>query len=170
MRKIALSEILVNRRIEKLQEICVLEVQTSIKELFNVWKSNNESNYVLVELRQWFIELNFNIVLPMIVGKRYFGAMNELDEKEAQKCIKAVEEILRLMGQFTVGDAIPCLERFDFGGHVKAMKKTSKELDMILNEWLKERRNRTLNEKVDRDQDFMDALLSLFDGTTIEGF
>jgi len=70
-----------------------------------------------------------------------------------------------------MGDAIPCLERFDFGGHVKAMKKTSKELDMILDEWLKERRcNRTLNKKVDRDQDFMDVLLSLFDGTTIEGF
>jgi len=99
VRKVALSEILANRRIEKLQEICVLEVQTSIKALFNVWKNNNnESNYVLVELRQWFIELNFNIVLPMLVGKRYFGAMNELDEKEAQKCIKAVEEILRLMG------------------------------------------------------------------------
>jgi len=79
--------------------------------------------------------------------------------------------MLCLMGKFTVGDAIPCLEWFDFGGHVKAMKKTSKELDKILGEWLKERRcNRTLNEKADRDQDFMDVLLSLFDGTTIEGF
>ncbi|MCH95012.1 cytochrome P450, partial [Trifolium medium] len=106
VRKIAMSEILANRRIEKLQEVCVLEVQTSIKELFNVWKSNiNESEYVLVELKQWFIELNFNIVLPMLVGKRYFSSMNVLNEEEAQRCIKAVKEILRLMGEFTVGDA-----------------------------------------------------------------
>jgi hypothetical protein len=64
------------------------------------------------------------------------------------------------------------LKWFDFGGHVKAMIETSKELDEILGEMLKERRHeRTLSENVDgQDQDIMDVLLSLLDGATIEGF
>lgn len=42
----------------------------------------------------------------------------------------------------------------------------------FLGEWLDEhRRNRiTLGEKIGHDQDFMDVMLSLLDGTTIHGF
>ncbi|MCI16063.1 cytochrome P450, partial [Trifolium medium] len=81
--------------------------------------------------------------------------------------------MMHLFGVITIGDVIPWLKWFDFGGHVKAMIETSKELDEILGELLKERRHkRTLDEKVDghQDQDIMDVLLSLLEGTTIEGF
>ncbi|KAL5066342.1 hypothetical protein RYX36_028079, partial [Vicia faba] len=83
--------------------------------------------------------------------------------------------MLNLVGVFTVGDVIPFLKRFDIGGHVKAMKKSSKEMDKILSELLEEHRrdNKTLSEKDDVDpdhQDFMDVMLSLLDGTTVEGF
>ena len=58
--------------------------------------------------------------------------VTEGDQEMAQRCVKAVKEFMRLIGVFTVGDAIPFLRRFDFGGHEKAMKETGKELDNIL--------------------------------------
>jgi len=174
VRKIAISEIFSHRRVEQQQHFHISKVQGWIKELFDVWysKKNESSNYALVELKQWFTQLSFNIVLPMLVGKQYFGATNLTNEEEAQRCVKALEELMRLLGEFTIGDAIPFLKWFDFGGHVKAMKATSKELDKILGELLEERRHkRSLSEKINLDhQDFMDALLSLHDETPIEGY
>ncbi|CAL5185792.1 unnamed protein product [Lathyrus oleraceus] len=176
LRKLATLEILTNRRVEQQQHIRVSEVRTSIKELFDVWYSKNSesdsSNHVLVDMKQWFTHLTFNMVLQMVVGKRYFGARTNVGEEEAQRSVKALKDMMHLFGVITVGDVIPCLKLFDFGGHVKAMNETSKELDEVLGEWLKERRHeRSLGEKVDgEDKDIMDVLLSLFDGKTIEGF
>jgi hypothetical protein len=52
------------------------------------------------------------------------------------------------------------------------MNGTSKRLDKILGEWLKERRhNKILGENINgQNQDILDVLLLLFDGRTIEGF
>ncbi|AES74579.1 cytochrome P450 82A4 [Medicago truncatula] len=177
LRKIVTLEVLTNRRVKQQQHVRVPEVQASIKELFNVWTSkNNESyssNYVLVELDQWFTHLTFNMVLRMVVGKRYFGLTTSSEEEESKRCVNALKKWMHLLGVITVGDIIPCLNFFDFGGYVKTMKETSKELDKIFDEWLKERRHkRTLVENLDDqgNQDIMDVLLSLLDGTTIEGF
>ncbi|GAU46296.1 hypothetical protein TSUD_283220 [Trifolium subterraneum] len=176
IRKITTIEVFTNCRVEQQQHVRVSEVRASIKELFDVWSSKkNESclsNYVLVNMDQWFTHLTFNTVLRMVVGKRYFGVKTIEEEEKAQRCVKALKELMQLFGIVTVGDVIPCLKFFDFGGYVKAMKETSKELDKILDEWLKEHRHkRILGENVDRqDQDIMDVLISLLDRRTIEGF
>jgi hypothetical protein len=61
MRKIV-SIFLSNRRMEQLSHVRVAEVKTSIKELFHVWSSKkNDSGYLLVEMKQWFSQLVFNI-------------------------------------------------------------------------------------------------------------
>jgi hypothetical protein len=176
LRKIATLEILSNRRVEQAKHVHISEVRTSIKELCDVWSSKKSelgsSNYVLVDMKEWFTHLTFNMVLRMVVGKRYFGVETNVEEEEAQRCVQALKELMHLFGIITVGDVIPSLKLFDFGGHVKAMNVTSKRLDKILGEWLKERRhNKILGENVNgQNQDILDVLLSLFDGTTIEGF
>jgi len=170
LRKIVTLEILTTRRVEQLQHVRVSELQNSIKELHDVWCSQkSESGYALVELKQWFSHLAFNMVLRMVVGKRYFGGEN-LDNEKAQRCVKAVEEFMRLLGVFAVGDAVPWLRWFHFGGHEKAMKETAKELDSIIGEELEEHRKRKgLGEKDDEAQDFMEVMISLLDGRTIDG-
>ena len=170
LRKIVTLEILTTRRVEQLQHVRVSELQNSIKELHDVWCSQkSESGYALVELKQWFSHLSFNMVLQMVVGKRYFGGENLEDEK-AQRCVRAMREFMRLFGVFTVGEFVPWLRWFDFGGHEKAMKATAKELDSIIGEELEEHRKRKgLGEKVDEAQDFMDVMISLLDGRNIEG-
>ncbi|KOM56777.1 hypothetical protein LR48_Vigan10g266900 [Vigna angularis] len=170
LRKITTLEILSSRRVQQQQHVRVSELQSSIKQLYNLWCSQKgESGYALVELKQWFSHLAYNMVLRMVVGKRYFGSEN-LDDEKAQRCVKAVEEFMRLLGVFAVGDAIPWLRWLDFGGHEKEMKEIAKELDSILGEELEEHRQKKgLGEKVDKFQDFMDVMISLFDGKTIDG-
>ncbi|XP_061352569.1 cytochrome P450 82A3-like [Gastrolobium bilobum] len=174
LRKIVTSEFLSNRRIKLLSHIRVSEVQTSIKELLSVWSSStkNESNYVLLELKQWFSELTFNMVLRMVVGKRYFGATDVANNDKAERFLKNIWEFMRLMGTFTVADGVPSLRWLDIGGYEKAMKETAKEMDKTLSEWLEEhRQKRVLGEKIVGDRDFMDVMLSVLDDTqNIEGF
>ena len=68
-----------------------------------------------------------------------------------------------------VSDAIPYLGWLDWGGHVKAMKRTAKELDNILGEWLEEHKLKRASGEV-RDQDFMDVMLSVTDGRDFAGY
>ena len=60
---------------------------------------------------------------------------------------------MRLVGVFTVADAIPYLRWFDFGGHEKAMKENIKQLDIVVSEQLeKHRQKRGSGEKIKSDR------------------
>ena len=74
-------------------------------------------------------------------------------------------EFFRLTGTFVLGDAIPWLRWFDFGGHEKAMKKTAKELDQILEGLLDEHKRMKRLASESDEQDFMGVMLSYLDGT-----
>ncbi|KAK8678502.1 hypothetical protein V6N13_144000 [Hibiscus sabdariffa] len=130
MRKITASELLSNRRLELLKYIRASEVESSVKELYTLWaKQKFESTHVSVEMKKWVGDLNLNVILRMIAGKRFFGSVKESDEQEARRCRKAVREFFHFSGLFVVRDAIPFLGWLDLGGHEKAMKKTAKEFD-----------------------------------------
>jgi hypothetical protein len=75
LRKIATSELLYNRRLELLSYVRVSEVETTLQELYKLWtKKKSESGQILVELKQWFGDMILNVILRMVVGKRYFSA------------------------------------------------------------------------------------------------
>ncbi|KAK7271714.1 hypothetical protein RJT34_27839 [Clitoria ternatea] len=175
LRKIV-TVFLSNRKMEHvLSHVRVTEVKTSLKELFKVWcntaKDHHEGGggYVLVEMKQWFTQLVFNIVFQTMAGKRYFGEAAMVSEEEGGKCVKALRDFMHMLGVCTMADAVPILRWMNFG--VKAMKETAKELDVILDEWLVEHtQKRALGEKVDDHQDFMDMMLSVLEGATIDGF
>ncbi|KAL9323379.1 hypothetical protein ACSQ67_008236 [Phaseolus vulgaris] len=174
LRKIVTSEFLSNRKIAQLSHIRVSEVQTSIKELCNLCytsvnnknKKENESYSAatLVDMKEWFAHLTFNIIVRMVVGKRYFGVVHVEGKEKAERFLKNLEEFMNLMGTFTVADGVPCLRWFDFGGYEKAMKATAKEMDKLLSEWLEEHREKK------GDGDFMDVMISALNGAQLEGF
>ncbi|XLT63298.1 hypothetical protein HN873_019822 [Arachis hypogaea] len=173
IRKIVTLGFLSNYQIDLLSHVRVSEVQTSIKELFNVWtRKKDSSDFSQVELKQWFHELAFNTALRIVAGNRYFGETAVVNEEEAQRCLKALREFMRLIGTFTVGDAVPFLRWFDFGGVEKAMKENVKQLDGVVSGWIQEhRQNRVTGKRNNEgDMDFIDVMLSLIDGTTIQGF
>ena len=171
LRKITTLELLSNRRLEQLSYVRVSEVENDIKALYKLWmKKKNMSGLILVELKQWFWDLNLNVILRMIAGKRCFGTSDGVNEEEARRCQKALEEFFHLMGLFVVSDAIPFLGWLDWGGHEKAMKKTAKELDSILGEWLEEHKRRRASSEAKGEQDFMEIMLSILDGKELEGY
>ncbi|BAU01094.1 Cytochrome P450 [Vigna angularis] len=180
LRKIVTVDFLSNRRIEQLSHIRISEIQTSFKELYDLCytsvnnKKENESSYdaaTLVDMKEWFEHLTFNIIVRMVVGKRYFGVAHVEGKEKAERFMKNLDEFMNLMGTFTVADGVPCLRWLDFGGHEKAMKATAEEMDKLLSEWLEEHREKNgLDGKVKGDQDFMDVMISALNGAPIHGF
>lgn len=60
----------------------------------------------MVEMKKWFHEVAFNTVLRMVAGKRYFEDNVIVKEEEANRCLNALRDYMRLIGVFTVGDAV----------------------------------------------------------------
>lgn len=114
----------------------------------------------------------------MVAGKRYFGAGATCDnDDEARRCQKAINQFFHLIGIFVPSDAFPILGFLDINGHEKAMKKTAKELDFILEGWLKEHREKrkctSIEAKSTTDsavQDFIDVMLSLEEEGRLSNF
>jgi len=142
-----------------------------LKSLYKLWtKEKDGSDQILVELKQWFGDMSLNVMLRMIAGKRYFGVNHDVvHEKEARCCQKAVRDFFHFLGLFVVSDAIPYLRWLDLGGHEKVMKRTAKEIDNILTEWLEEHKRKRASGET-KEQDFMDVMLSVTDGADLGGY
>ncbi|KAD6119158.1 hypothetical protein E3N88_10429 [Mikania micrantha] len=160
MRKIATLELLSNRRLDMLKNVRLSEISSGINDLYGRWTQNSHRP-VVVDVSKWLEHMMLNIVVMMVAGKRYFGGGGGGDE--AERCQKAIVDFFRLMGIFVVSDAIPFLWWLDLQGYEKQMKKTAKDLDMVLGGWLDEHRRKRKSDDEDDDEvkDFIDVMLSL---------
>ncbi|KAH0684038.1 hypothetical protein KY285_021517 [Solanum tuberosum] len=161
MKKIVVLELLSNRRVQMLRHIREFEVKTSIKTMYERWskeKMNDSSNFVRIEMKQWFENLAMTIIIRMLFGKEH-------DFEEGKRARNVMTNFFKLLGAFVVADFIPSLRWLDIGGYEKEMKKNAKEIDYILEKWLVEHKNkRSCGEnKCEDDKDFMDIMLSLFE-------
>ncbi|XP_068323574.1 cytochrome P450 CYP82D47-like [Pyrus communis] len=173
IRKIVTLELLSIRKVELLKHIRVLEVNTFLEELHKTWSTRQKEDSndgVVVELKQWFGDMTLNVLVRMVTGKRYSVAADEDEKKEARRVQNALREFFHYAGLFLVGDAVPYLRWLDLGGHEKAIKKTAKELDTIVTEWLEEHKQRRAKGDAKGEQDFIDAMLSVLDGAELGGF
>ncbi|PSS31381.1 Cytochrome P450 82A3 like [Actinidia chinensis var. chinensis] len=167
LRKIISVEFLAIRRLELLKHVRVSETETSIKELYKLWREKkNSSGHVLVEMKQWFADLTLNVAVRMVAGKRFFGAGSG-DEEEGRRCQKAFREFFYFLGLFLVSDTVPFLRWLDLGGHEKAMKETGKEMDTIVSGWLEEHRRERATGVAQADEDFMDVMLTILEGADL---
>ncbi|OMO55647.1 Cytochrome P450 [Corchorus olitorius] len=171
--KIAAIELLSTHRIDLLNHIRAFETETAIRELYKSWldKGGAETR-VLMDMKQWFGDLTHNTSWRMIGGKRYFGPNADCEEKEARRCQKLVRDFAYLFGVFVLSDAIPFLGWLDFfQGYKKAMQRSAKELDILIDGWLEEhKRMRALGGGVKQEQDFMDVMLNIVEDAKIHGF
>ncbi|KAK7310881.1 hypothetical protein RJT34_08659 [Clitoria ternatea] len=167
MHKITVSELLSTHRFELLRGIRDSEMQSSLKEIYRAWvDKRGGSDYLLVEMKKWFGELNLNVILRMIAGKRYTSG----NEQQVKRIRRVLRDFFRLMGVSVVGDAIPFLGWLDLGGKMKEMKNTAKEIDSIVGEWLEEHRRNRDSGETKTEQDFIDVLLSVIDGVDLAGY
>ncbi|XP_047325117.1 cytochrome P450 CYP82D47-like [Impatiens glandulifera] len=180
IRKFAMLELLSMHRLNLLGHIRVFEIKSSIQQLYKLWVDKGDGNLnlttgfgidgVMVEMRQWILDLTTNVIFRMIYGKRYSGGCVDMDE--ARKCQRILQKIMHLFGLNLVGDMIPWLRWLDIGGHENAMKETSKEYDNLLEGWLEEHhaRRRGHNGSGKDDRDFMDVMISMLKAADIEGY
>ncbi|KAH7517592.1 hypothetical protein FEM48_Zijuj09G0081300 [Ziziphus jujuba var. spinosa] len=164
IRKMATLELFSAHRLEHLKRVRVLEVDSFIKELFPLCTTSTKSEAVVVPLSEMLEHLTFNLNLRLIVGKRFSQHMFEEKDSEVSRFKNAIKQALYLSGVFVWSDAIPWLEWLDIHGHVRSMKKTSKEIDAVLSKWLEEHKERkraccgSIDVGVERD--LMDVMLS----------
>ncbi|KAG6626799.1 hypothetical protein CIPAW_15G077000 [Carya illinoinensis] len=168
LRKIVTVELLSNRRLELLSHVRVSEVETSLEQLYKLWtKQRDNSGQVMVELKQWIGDMNLNLIVRIVAGKRYdfSTSIGDHNKEKARSFQKAFREFFRLLGLFVVSDTVPCLGWLDLGGHEKAMKRTAKELDCMIGEWLEDHKRKRALGEVKGEQDLMDLMLSILDGS-----
>ncbi|WCJ35030.1 Cytochrome P450 82A3 [Euphorbia peplus] len=164
MRKISTFELLSNRRLEQLKSFRIEEVECSIKELYQMSRMGTRT----VEMKQWLSDLNMNVLLRMIIGKKFCGDDGVHDKRRFQEGIAA---IFHFLGMIVMRDVIPFLGWLDLGGHEKKMKETADEIDHFLGKWLAEHKKKRLLQEDHKDGiDFMDAVISSLDGKDIEGY
>ncbi|XP_042499126.1 cytochrome P450 CYP82D47-like [Macadamia integrifolia] len=164
IRKLVMLQLLSNHRLESLKHIRYAEIGNFMKDLHGLWVKNN-GNQIKVELNRFFRDLTMNVVLKMVVGKRYFSVVEvgEENTEEVKRIQKTIIEFFKFTVVSAASDAIPFLGWFDLKGVERDMKRTAKEMDLIAESWLKEhQQKRECGEEGDGDeQDFMDVLLSI---------
>lgn len=164
VRKIATLELLSNQRLQMLGHVRESEVKTAIKEIYELW--NAKKNRLELEMKKWFGDISLNTMFRIVVGKRYVNAVARSSNSGANedRYLRAIRDFFELTGTFVLSDAIPYLRWLDLGGYEKAMKKTAKELDQVLQEWLEEHKRKGSSGSGEGDeQDFMGVMLSVLD-------
>lgn len=73
LRKLSVTELLSNRRLNELQNVLVSELNVCIKDLYSVGEDTNWVNPIKVEMSEWFEQLTFNVILRMVAGRDGFN-------------------------------------------------------------------------------------------------
>ncbi|WOG95801.1 hypothetical protein DCAR_0415130 [Daucus carota subsp. sativus] len=165
IRKLAMIELLSNRRLEMLKHVRESEVNLFIKELYEQWSRNGNGSKVVVEMKEKFGDLTTNFVVRTVAGKIYSGTGVQGNE-ESRRFQKAMADFMHLAGLFMVSDALPLLGWIDtLRGYRGEMKKSAEEIDLVLGSWLKEHQQKRNNISINRlDEDFIDVMLSAMEG------
>ncbi|KAK1433527.1 hypothetical protein QVD17_10438 [Tagetes erecta] len=165
VRKMITLEVLSQRRVEMLEHVRVSELKASMKDIYDTWQHSKESEVVKVDMSGWFGNLILNVVLRILSGKRF-----PLNHKESIRSQKAVRNFFELLGTFVVSDFIPFLNVLDLGGYKKKMKMAAKEMDNILEGWLKEHKREKEKQHDHDNQVFMDVMISILQDASEEDF
>ncbi|KAK1555102.1 hypothetical protein Q3G72_021894 [Acer saccharum] len=154
VRKITTLELLTNHRLEKFKHVRESVMKNSLKELY---ERSNSSNKVSIEMRKWFEDATLNLILRLIVGKR----CNAQEGGGSGGWREELTTFMELSGKFLVSDALPFLRWLDIGGDEKSMKKTAKELDIVVQGWLEEHKKKRASGEIKEDEDFMDVMITI---------
>ncbi|KAI3522061.1 hypothetical protein L1887_11539 [Cichorium endivia] len=168
MRKMVMLEVLSQRRVEMFGHIRTSELRASIRDLYRHWVENESEKpeMVKVEISQWFGNLVVNIMVRIITGKSFSPS-----DAEGVRFQMVVKKFFELMGAFVVSDYIPYVKCLDVGGYSEAMKKTARDLDIIFEGWLNERRiGSKSSQQHEGNRVIIDVLISLLQGASEEEF
>ncbi|KAF3772178.1 Cytochrome P450 82C4 [Nymphaea thermarum] len=148
MRKIAVEEVLSNRRIRSFAGVRTSEINTQVR-------------VRATDMRKLLEDLTFNMVARTVAGKDYTIGRGSDDEK-ARAFAHCSRDSVRLFTVFVVSDFFPFLEVLDIKGRIHTMKRVAGELDAFLVRCVEEHRERRKSTSDYNGHDFIDVLLSHF--------
>ncbi|XP_031100640.1 cytochrome P450 82A4-like isoform X2 [Ipomoea triloba] len=165
IRRILLKELMSSSRIKWLRPIKESHIRKSIKRTFAanycVDQEYKNKGALTVEMKQWFGRLIMNLTISLIFGEQ------KVEEGEESKVQESIRRMLELFAEPVVADFLPWLRWLDIGGHEKAMRQTAMEMDSFAQRSIEEHRRKRNNPNFNgKDEDFMDIVLSLFDGAS----
>lgn len=144
--KIITLKVLSNHKLEMFKHIKEFEVNTSINEIYELCVNDKK---LMVEMKWWFNNIALNVIFRMVVGEWFACFATKDDENEVNdRCQIVLRDLCVLSGMFVLSDALPYLRWLDLGGYEKAMKKTAKYLDHVLEGWLEEHNQRKLSSEM----------------------
>ncbi|KAL8140525.1 hypothetical protein V2J09_006546 [Rumex salicifolius] len=152
MRKITMVELLSTKKLAELGHIRISELNDFIKAMHETSKSNHK-----IVLSEWFSQMVLNTIIRLMARKRY--TYHRVGSQEAKRVRNVVRELMYVAGQFVLSDAfpLPFVEWLDPQGHIRMMKRVSKEIDQVIGGWIDEHRQRGQH----GEKDFVDVLISL---------
>ncbi|KAK3223210.1 hypothetical protein Dsin_010235 [Dipteronia sinensis] len=159
MRKISTMELLSNHRIDMLKGIRTSEVETSIRGLYKIWKTEGRATNsgIMVDIKEWLGDLTYNIALRLVGGKRYLGASADC-EGEVRSCQKvALSTEKPPQSEVTMVSPATGMALAKLVITEKAIKQTAKKMDTLIGSWLeKHKKKRLLSGEKKKEQDSMD--------------
>ncbi|CAL5369396.1 unnamed protein product [Camellia sinensis] len=143
--------------------------QDEIKLLLLRLSQNSSHDFKKVELKSKFYELTFNIVMRMIVGKRYYG--DDLSNyEEAKEFRELVIEAFEYGGASNPGDFLPVLRWIDYQGFEKNLGRIHKKVDAFLQDLINEhRRDKSKNTMIDNLLSLQESHLDYYTDEIISG-
>ncbi|KAM2653954.1 hypothetical protein EV2_025521 [Malus domestica] len=160
-RKMCITELFSNKRLESYEYIRREEMSALLKGLYDSSNSN-------VLLKDHLSTVSLNVISRMVLGKKYTDETKDaiVSPDEFKKML---DELFLLSGVLNIGDSIPWLDFLDLQGYIKRMKTLSKKLDRFLEHVLDEHiTKREVGGKDFVAKDMVDVLLQLADDPNLE--
>ncbi|KAG8641972.1 cytochrome P450 CYP82D47-like [Manihot esculenta] len=169
VRKLTIVEVLTPQRLKLLQDVLrTSEVSHVVMALFKQFKENKDKP-IKVDMSELFEHLVLNIITRTVAGKRYFEGDNNGHDEKGRPIGKVMRDFMYFAGAFVPSDMFPFLGWTEFLGPVKSMKKILKEMDSIIEAWVREHELKRLNGEVETNHDFIDVLLTAMKDDAIYG-
>ncbi|PIM99258.1 Cytochrome P450 CYP2 subfamily [Handroanthus impetiginosus] len=143
VRSICVLQLLSNKKVQSYRHVREQETSIMIEKIRQMG-----SSLLVVNLSDMFVSVSNDIVCRVALGRKY---------GEDGKFKKFLGEFVELLGEYSVGDHIPCLGWIDWvSGLNGKVKKVAKLFDEFLEGVIEEHREQR---KRDVDLDFVDILL-----------
>ncbi|KNA16737.1 hypothetical protein SOVF_086400 [Spinacia oleracea] len=164
LRKVSLLELLSKHRLSISAGIRKDEIKRMLSKLVvdSLRVEGDADGYVKVELKSLIRGLVLNMLLRILVGKRYYGGESGvMDSDEARQFTDIINEALDLFVTLDPGDILPILRWIDYGGFVKRNKQLANKADAFLQGLIDEHKREVTVLNSTEDQPMINRLLSL---------
>lgn len=103
---------------------------------------------VIVDMKQWFGDLTSNVAVRIVGGVRFFGILRV----KMQGCD---EGIWVFFGVFMLPEYTPIMGWLDLNGCKRRMERVGKELDVLIEGWLEEHKEKRLADGEDKKEQIL---------------